>query len=123
MHLEAAAELPLSQEVKEAWMLPDLGTDGKTVIHLTVPEHMDPEKARVLIRSRDGEWTQRDALQDGTYLIFSVDSRDQAAAVYESNQRTLMLLTVSILAGLLILILLVAAVHLKKKKKLQKRTK
>ena len=108
----------LPEQALEGWKLPDLPDQENPVIHLCIPEDMDPRDARVLVLRQDGTWEKREATEDGCYQVFPMEMGDQAAAVYESHGRQLTAIW-SLAGGAAVLLLLIALflIHRKHKKK------
>ena len=109
--------LPDSHPVTEAWTLPDLGTEEDSVIHLTIPQGMNPQDARVLILRSDGSWEEVPGSRDGSYMTFTAGSTDQGAAVYESHGRVLWkILSIAGSCLGLILVITLIVMHRKRRK-------
>ena len=119
VELTAFPEMPDRYKVQEAWTLPDFGQEGETLIHLAVPEEISLKDAKAIVLTADGIWEEREAAEDGSYLIFSVSAQDQAVAVSKSRTRLISeILTIAGgTAGLLFLVILILVLHKKKAKK------
>ena len=115
---------PAKHSAEQAWLLPDLGTEDDTVIHLLIPRAMEKENARILVMDEQGDWTERESRLEGSYLVFTAGRRDQAAAIYESHRAdAAKLITAAGTAILIILLILILVIRKKhKKKSLKKKT-
>lgn len=110
-----------SQEVLEAWRIPDFSNNSKTQLRFACPEGCKPESVQILIRDCDGDWNPVNAEINGSYLVFSVHPTDDAfCAVLQAENYYWILYVAGGVVALLAIILIVVIVKKKSRKKAKK---
>lgn len=114
---EITAGLPDGAEIGWSLTVPEDGQNSHT-IHLRMP---DSKKSYILYVDTGSGWAEKEATQDGSYLLFTASGNTLSAALRQKQNPMPLLLTCAAAAVVLLLVILLL-VHRKKKKSRKKKT-
>lgn len=114
IQLEETPSFENSMTAVEAWSIPSFAGE-ETVLHFALPENMNAKSAKILVQNSEGTWSEVPHEVDGSYLVFSVASSDQAICV--ASAAPMDLTQFIILAAAIIVVILMIVVFIIRKKK------
>ncbi len=82
--LTAFPELSGKDTAVEAFEIPVFSLDSHTQLRLACPEDCQPKRLEIMVRNKDGSWRQTDTEVNGSYLVFSVNSDDDAFCLVQT---------------------------------------
>ena len=113
---ELSAAVNDGQQILESWDI-SASEDG-TVARFLLPDNVDSEHIKLQKLNEDGSWSDVPFTQDGSYLVFALDTRYMTIALAEASSNGIVLYTAA--AALSLFALISVLIFAAKKKHLVK---
>lgn len=95
------------------WMV-SLSNSGVKKLHFYIPTELNAEYVQVLVKDAEGNWTERESIVDGSYVVFEYTDGDVGFALVQDTGAVV--LQIVKIAAVVVAVLVVLGIVVKKRK-------